>query len=69
MDTKQKIQQGLQQVSNDDFYKPLTQPIVSETATKVITIINALFTNGNIDQMTAAWLAQLWEYLSGSCGT
>ena len=68
MDTKQKIQQGLQQVSNENFYKPLTQPIVSETATKAITIINALFTNGNIDQMTTAWLAQLWEHLSGSCG-
>ena len=59
MGTKQKIQQGLQQVSNENFYKPLTQPVVSERATKVITIINALFTNGNIDQMTAAWLAQL----------
>ena len=54
MDTKQKIQEGLQQqVSNEN----LTQPIVSETATKVITIINALFANGHIDQMTHKWLS------------
>ena len=50
MNTKQKIQEGLQQVSNEHFYKPLTRP-------KVITIINALFTNGHIDQMTHKWLS------------
>ena len=47
----------LLQVSNETFYKPLTRPVVSETATKVITIINALFTNGHIDQMTHTWLS------------
>ena len=47
----------LLQVSNENFYKPLTRPVVSETATKVITIINALFTNGHIDQMTHKWLS------------
>ena len=47
----------LLQVSNENFYKPLTRPVVSETATKVITIINALFTNGLIDKMTHKWLS------------
>ena len=56
MDTKQKIQEGLQQVSKKNFYKPLTRPIVSETATRVVTVINALFTNGHIDQITHKWL-------------
>ena len=46
MNTKRKIQEGLQQVSNEHFYKPLTRPI-----------INALFTNGHIDQMTHKWLS------------
>ncbi|XP_068707910.1 GFP-like non-fluorescent chromoprotein [Montipora foliosa] len=50
MNTKQKIQDGLQQVSKEHFYKPLTRP-------KVITIINALFANGHIDQMTHKWLS------------
>ena len=46
MNTKQKIQEGLQHVSNEHFYKPLTRPI-----------INALFTKGHIDQMTHKWLS------------
>ena len=48
---------ALLQVYNENFYKPLTRPIVSETATKVIIVINSLFTNGNIDQMTHKWLS------------
>ena len=43
---------ALLQVYSENFYKPLTRPIVSETATKVIIVINSLFTNGHIDQMT-----------------
>ena len=48
---------ALLQVYNENFYKPLTRPIVSETATKVIIVINSLFTNGHIDQMTQKWLS------------
>ena len=48
---------ALLQVYNENFYKPLTRPIVSETATKVIIVINSLFTNGHIDQMTHKWLS------------
>ena len=32
LDTAQKIDEGLQQLSNDNFYKPLSSPIVQNTA-------------------------------------
>ena len=48
---------ALLQVYSENFYRPLTRPIVSETATKVIIVINSLFTNGHIDQMTHKWLS------------
>ena len=32
MDTTQKIEEGLKQVSDEKFYKPLEEPIVSQTA-------------------------------------
>ena len=32
MNTKQKIEDDLEQVSNEKFYKPLKEPIVSRTA-------------------------------------
>lgn len=56
MDTTQKIEEGLEQVSNEKFYKPLEEPIVSQTAAKVKTIVNTLFANGHIDTMTHKWL-------------
>ena len=33
--TAQKIDEGLQQLSNDKFYKPLPSPIVQDTARNV----------------------------------
>ena len=45
-----------EQVSNGKFYKPLEKPIVSQTASKVKAIVNTLFTNGHIDEMTHKWL-------------
>ena len=56
MDTPQKIEEGFEQVSNDKFYKPLEEPIVSQTAAKVKTIVNTLFAGGHIDKMTYKWL-------------
>ena len=53
MDTVQKIQEGLQQLSDDKFYKPITS-IVLDTARKVNAIVNKLFRN--IDKMTYKWL-------------
>ena len=32
LDTAQEIDEGLQQLSNDNFYKPLSSPIVQNTA-------------------------------------
>ena len=32
MDTTHKIEEGLEQVSNEKFFKPLEEPIVSQTA-------------------------------------
>ena len=53
MNTAQKIEEGLQQLSDDKFYKPLTNPsIVLDTAQKENRIVNKLFRSGNIDTMT-----------------
>ena len=35
MGTAQKTKEGLKQLSDDNFYKPLESPIVLETAKKV----------------------------------
>ena len=40
---------------HEKFYKPLEEPIVSQTATRVKTIVNTLFANGHIDKMTYKW--------------
>ena len=56
MDTPQKIQEGLQQLSDDKFYKPVTSSIVLDTARKVNAMVKKLFSSGNIDKMTYKWL-------------
>ena len=53
MDTRQKIQEGLEQVSNENFYKPLETPTIA----KVGNIVKTLFDNGHIDNMTYKWLS------------
>ena len=57
MDTAQKIQEGLEQVSNENFYTPLETPIVSSTAAKVGNIVKTLSDNGHIDDLTYKWLS------------
>ena len=52
MNTAQKIEEGSQQLSDDKFWKPLTNPILLNTAQKVNRIVNKLFLLGNIDTMT-----------------
>ena len=47
-----KNRRRLQQLSDDKFYKPLTNPIVLNTAQKVNRIVNELSLPGNIDTMT-----------------
>ena len=39
-----------------DYYKPLTSPVVLNTAQKVNRMVNKLFRSGNIDTMTHKWL-------------
>ena len=51
--TPQKIE-GLQQLSDDKFYKPLTNPNCARQ--KLNRIVNKLFRSGNIDTMTHKWL-------------
>ena len=52
MNTITKIEEGSQLLSDDKFYKPLTNPIVLNTAQKVNRIVNELSLPGNIDTMT-----------------
>ena len=56
LDTAQKIDEGLQQLSNDKFYKPLSSPIVQDTARKVKELVNKLCRSGHIVLMTHKWL-------------
>ena len=56
LDTAQKIDEGLQLLSNDRFYKPLSSPIVHNTARKAKELVNKLFRSGHIDEMTHKWL-------------
>ena len=57
MDTRQKIQEPLGQVSKENFYKPLETRIVSSTMAKVGNRVKTLFDNGHIDNMTYKWLS------------
>ena len=52
LDTAQKIDEGLQQLSNDKFLKPLSSPIVHSTAQKAKELVNKLYRSGHIDLMT-----------------
>ena len=49
LNTTQKIEEGLQQLSDDKFYKPLPPPIVVETARKVQNFVFDLYRSGHID--------------------
>ena len=56
LDTAQKIDEGLQQLSDEKFYKPLSSPIVQDTARKVKELVNKLFRSGHIELTTQKWL-------------
>jgi len=56
LDTAQKIDEGLQQLCNDKFFKPLSSPIVHNTARKAKELVNKLYRSGHIDLMTHKWL-------------
>jgi len=52
MGTLDKIKEGNEQVSNEKFYIPLSEPIVSSTTTKVKAIVSTLLKEKRIDAMT-----------------
>ena len=58
MDTLDKIKEGNEQVSNEKFCIPLSEPIVSSPTTKVKAIVNTLLKDKHIDAMTHKWLNQ-----------
>ena len=56
LDTTQKIEPGLQQLSDDKLYKPLSSPVVPDAARKVKEVVNNLHRAGHVDKMTYKWL-------------
>ena len=56
LNTAQNIDDGLQQLCNDKFYKPLSSPIVHNTARKAKELVSKLYRSGHIDLMTHKWL-------------
>ena len=56
MDTKRKTTEGSDQVYDTNYYTPLQEPIVASTANKVKLIVNKLYVNKHIDEMTFKWL-------------
>ena len=57
LDTAQKIDEGLQQLSNDKFFKSLSSPIVQNIARKGNELVNKLYRSGYIHVMTHKWLS------------
>ena len=56
LDTTQKIEPGLQQLSDNKLYKPLSSPVVPDAARKVKEVVNNLHRAGHVDKMTYKWL-------------
>jgi len=48
----------MDQLNDQKFYRPHSEPIVAETAKKVRSLINKLRADGHIDTMTHKWLSQ-----------
>ena len=55
-DTADKIKEGLQQLSDDKFYKLLPSPIVVETARKVKQVVLNVYRLEHINSMSFKWL-------------
>ena len=55
-DTSTKIKEGTDQLLDEKFYHPLSEPIVEETAKKVRILVDKLRNDGFIDTMTHKWL-------------
>ena len=58
MNKEDKIKEGQVQLDNTDHYKPIDQPMVSGTASKVEKVIKEMYINNFIDGKTKEWLLQ-----------
>ena len=58
MNTIHKIQEGQIQLSDQNNYRPLDNPMVKETHSKVSRLITDLHYGNHIDNMTKKWLSQ-----------
>ena len=58
MNKSDKIQEGQVQLEDTDYYQPLDQPMVVETANKVAALIQELYDGKFIDDKTLEWLLQ-----------
>ena len=58
MNTIHKIQEGQIQLNDQNNYRPLDNPMVKETHSKVSRLITDLHYGNHIDNMTKKWLSQ-----------
>jgi len=58
MNTIHKIQEGQIQINDQNNYRPLDNPMVKETLSKVSRLITHLHHGNHIDNMTKKWLSQ-----------
>ena len=58
MNKTDKIREGQIQIGDKHNYRPLSQPMVKETHSKVLRLITDLHRENHIDDMTRKWLFQ-----------
>ena len=58
MNKTDKIREGQIQIEDKHNYRPLSQPMVKETHSKVLRLITDLHRENHIDDMTRKWLSQ-----------
>ena len=51
-----KILEGQVQLDNCEHYRPLLRPIVKDKSQRVLTLVNELYQQNHIDDMTKKWL-------------
>ena len=58
MNKTDKKREGQIQIGDKHNYRPLSQPMVKETHSKVLRLITDLHRENHIDDMTRKWLSQ-----------
>ena len=59
MDKSDKIREGQIQIDDKHNYRPLFEPMVKETHSKVLCLITDLHRENHIDDMKRKWLIHL----------